>query len=790
MQLVSENVPQKTLDRSRDNCFLRRKLDFVRYPAHQRYELFDALSRAIARFDDVPHRLVRGKYFFGPFGAFKLDTSEKSEDTLGARGTRASEAPKKNSLKTPNLVESITARSIGTPVPLAKDEPQENYSIRSDRHSVSVESSSPPLQSSHTSSRTNIHESSIFSKTDNAFVHYKLLDYAKLTILAIKGPCYKFTEQGMYHILYPKFFVNVESDDWAPSMDFTEFFKMDGPAVSIKPLLVEALLAVSARNVTFIRVAHPNCCWDSLVVPKLKEIMFELVCEEFPKNGSLDSFLFDREAELVPLSVLMKNLKFCILCLVLSIGRFERSRAYPPVKNPVDSYFINDDLRGSIELRKIATNYLNYHLDEYDCRPRESSTESYNNYFLLALILQIHLDNSFGVYENFDLIYAVGEYLANLSPEKETETHKLPYERYLRQVFKFFYVFYASTQSVNTFNYSVSETDKRQNYRGLDGSHDLLENVNDDEIEEDDNDSDAKELNDTKQSQGLNCVLSSVNENELLFFTVHFNKKDSSADFVKESHAPINESRRVERPRISRNSAVISPSSWIGPVIPKVDVSDPYVSLGIPESLFNLFREVIKLANDRRIFKLNNVLPQNYSKSCAEVKDRILTWNVENYWKLYDHEYSPITNSSFKKFLSKFHEGLSYNVECFYYALLTFFNRLIPEVPLQKCQENVQKSLAAMQKLSQVNAVIARSGDVSFSCSFWPLLVCGSEIDLRTNIPLRVQCEEMWEDPFFSKYNYWRSKQILFEIWNRQEEDGEYNGFMDMIREWDFVLNL
>lgn len=812
-QLVSKSETLKGSERHRDNCFLRRKLELVKFPRLQTYELFDALSRAISRFDDVPHRLVRGKYFYGPFGAFDLNSDSRKDNS------------KKRNLnvdsQTPDLVASITAlvnksgearttqlspKLLPTSPSSAKSSfqhTQENSSKNSlEISSRIIEKDSEPRSNSpfgqrlpNPTSRTNIHESSIFSKTDNAFVHYKLLDSAKLTILAIKGPWYRFTEQGMYHILYPKFFANVESDDWTPNICYLDrFFKLNAEAnlVIFKPF-ASALMALSAINLTFIRVSHPNCCWDTLVVPKLKALLFELVCEEFPKTGSWKDYSFDREAEEVSHEMLLKNIKFCILCMVFAISRFDVWVKRQPVKNPVDSYFVDDDLKISIELRKFATNYLNYHLDEFDSRKRNvsSSYDWYENYFLLALILQIHLDNSFGVYENFDLIYAVGECLADLNVDRDIldDSTLTPLEKYLREVFKFFYIFYASTQSVNSFNYSIPEKDQHQKYRDLEGDYDLIPDASSDGEE----DSGTESLNgDSRKTLSKNSytVSGDGNENEPLSFTVHFNKNSSKSNFSSNN---VNSIARLDT--TSRTSSrLFRPSKFskkTGPVVPKMDTPDAFVSLGLPESLINLFQEVVKLTNDKRIFNLNGVTPRNYPRICAETKDKIRTWDLENHWKLYDHEYDAITNSLSKKFISKFHEGLSYNVECFYHALCIYFDRLILEVPIEKCQEHVKMSLCAMENLTRLNGLLTKTiEDVSFTCSFWPLLVCGSDIDLRTNIQLRAQCEQMWKNPSFQKYNYWRSKQILFEVWNRQEQDGEFNGFMAMVREWDIVLNL
>ncbi|RKP30473.1 hypothetical protein METBISCDRAFT_16245 [Metschnikowia bicuspidata] len=650
--------------RSRDGCFLRRSLALVLYPPLQRYELFAALTHALALLDEAEARLQNADFYCGPFGVL-----------YPARGSAGSRP-----------------------------------------------------------------DASILSNIDNTFVHYKLLDAAKLTISAIKGPWYQFTEQGMYHILYPKFFVDVESDDWSASThSLSDFFRCENGAVVVLPALADVLTSLAARNFALINIAHPNCCWDMLVVGKIKELLFELVFEQFALAGSWQSFVFDKDAADVPQDALLRNIKFCILCMAVAIGCFWRSWRHRPIKNPVDSYFVNDDLRASIELRKVAVNFLNYHLDEYDRSRWLSSGCWYDNYFLLALILQIHLDNSFGVFENYDLIYAVGECLEKSSDDGGRLS---PLESYLRQTFGFLRLFYASTQSVNSYNYTIPPEDQHQKYRDLGGDYDLIPTLSGDS---NDSDGDSEREPDRDSNRDYESAKSTVPNPNL-----HFLQKPVS--------------------------------------VPRPDIPDAYVSLGLPDSLVQLFGEIVKLTNDKRIFRLNGITPRNYPRICAETKDKLLGWTVERHWNLYAHVPG---DSTARRFHSRFHEGLWHHVQCFHSALVVYFERLISEVPVLQTQGHVRASMAAVQSLARVNEQGRDSDDgVSFACSFWPLLVCGADIDVHANIDTRAQCELMWQDALFSKYNYWRAKQNLFEIWHRQEEDREYNGFMDLVREWDIVLNL
>ena len=795
--------------RSRDGCFLRRSLALVLYPPLQRYELFAALTHALTLLDEAEARLQNADFYCGPFGVLfpargssgsrpdALDpervfrASDDAETASGvARSARSGQQSTVSADETDGLGGAGCARrsSVGSEVPgvsggrrpelitfdvtgmLSEQIKTHVMLLGADGFVLAPNCGPNSLVTSCSSSPTNIHRSSILSNIDNTFVHYKLLDAAKLTVSAIKGPRYQFTEQGMYHILYPKFFVDVESDDWSASThSLSEFFRRENGAVVVLPALADVLTSLAARNFALINIAHPNCCWDMLVVGKIKELLFELVFEQFALAGSWQSFVFDKDAADVPQDALLRNIKFCILCMAVAIGCFWRSWRHRPIKNPVDSYFVNDDLRASIELRKVAVNFLNYHLDEYDRSRWLSSGCWYDNYFLLALILQIHLDNSFGVFENYDLIYAVGECLEKSSDDGGRLS---PLETYLRQTFGFLRLFYASTQSVNPYNYTISPEDQHQKYRDLRGDYDLIPTLSDDS---NDSDGDSEREPDRDSNRDYESAKSTVpNPNLHLSFTVHFSRQSTQTVATR------------QKPPAKPNWGSLSLQKPV--YVPRPDIPDAYVSLGLPDSLVQLFGEIVKLTNDKRIFRLNGITPRNYPRICAETKDKLLGWTVERHWNLYAHVPG---DSTARRFHSRFHEGLWHHVQCFHSALVVYFERLISEVPVLQTQEHVRASMAAVQSLARVNDQGSDSDDgVSFACSFWPLLVCGADIDVHQNIDTRAQCELMWQDALFSKYNYWRAKQNLFEIWHRQEEDREYNGFMDLVREWDIVLNL
>ncbi|KAM9920252.1 hypothetical protein OXX59_007373 [Metschnikowia pulcherrima] len=740
---------EKSSDAKKENGSSRRSVALVNFPKSMLYETYDNLNRIVARFEDP--EVVHNSLIVGPFSVFPLDAPGESRKALRP-------SPKNSDYST------------GESGVIPAKHHVENNGFSS---AVSV---SEVLESDF--------ESSIFSKTNNAYVHYDLLEFAKLTILAIKGPRHKFDEQGMFHILYPKFFPNVESDNWRPSDTVlsTFFWQDDKSNIILGPSMSTSMRHLMESFRSSMKVAHNKNPWEKLVMPFIKQLFFEIVCEEYPKAKSWKSHIIGKGCAHVSRELLLRNMKFAIFCMCLSIGWHERSLSGLKVRNSIDTFFVNDELKVSIELRKIGINILNYHLDEYDANSDYQPQDDYDSYFLLALILQIHLDNLFGVFENYELMYAIGDFI--LKKPKALHQHMSSLERQLRHTFNILNIFYESTQSINLFNYSIPDKDQKSKYSDLSENYDLTKEgtiremcLSTDESDEGIGTDDDEEI-DVK-------VKAVASKSESLSFTVNF-KGDKKQ---KVAHTDPMQTKNLgfksfqaglpEKPRFSN------------PVIPSLDDGSVFSSFGLPRALLRLVQEVVHLTNHKNVFKSRVLAPRNFPRICAETEDKILNFNVENYWKLYDNEYNPITNVATKTFISEYHEGLYHNVICFHNALIVYFKRLIPETPIQDSQSFIEKCFFHMEKLITLNSVLkAKRKDLQFNPLFWPLLVSGCDIDLSSHGHLKVQCQRFWKADCFQRFNYWRSKQILFEVWYRREQDGENNSFMDMIREWEIVLSL
>lgn len=761
-QMVSVPMVRDGSLMERDSGLLRRNVDLMKFPKLLQFDNFDRLNSVVLNVDDESKTLSKGSYFEGPFGVYCVEKSGTTspEDSSGVEGPHKS-GIKRNEGEPPTVVHSVSpANSRNTSLNQFQ---QSKYS--KSRPNAPLARDSSPSVGVEFPTAADEPETSIFSETDNAYVHIDLLDSAKLTILAIKGPRFEFSEQSMFHILYPKFFPNIESDEWRPDSKvlLSYFAANDGGTTTIKPLLSEALSYLDSSLISFVRVLHPNNPWDLWVVPLLKTVIFELVCEDYPHSLNWRTHFISKTAVEVLRGLLIRNIKLAILCMALASSTFQKSllRGRRHV-NAVNAYLLDDEIRRSIQLRKLGINMLNYHLDEYDNNADFSDNDGYDTYLLLAFILQIHLDNAYGVFENYDLLFAIGDFIIKQKPKHAYS----PVAKYLREVYNILNLFYETTQAINYFNFSISEKEKNLKYLDLNDNYDLTKDVSSDERDDIDSEDDA-----TKESDGEDISVAALtNESHPLSFTVHFNKNENP----------------LSNQLASKRSTKQSPK-YSGPLVPVKEDNSIYVSLGLPKSFLVLIQEVTQLANHKNVFRTKGVTPRNFPRLCAEIEDKIMSWKVENHWKLYETKHDPATNVTSKRFISKFHEGLYHYVASFQNAMLVFYKRLISIVPVSTYQDCIEKCFSAMEKLLALNGEVDEG--LGFSPSFWPLLVCGCDIDLPRRSDLQARCQKLWDFPCFKKYNYWRAKQILYEAWSRRME-GEYNGFMDLIREWEIVLCL
>lgn len=571
---------------------------------------------------------------------------------------------------------------------------------------------------------------------ESSLVHTNLINYAKFSILAIKGISYQFNRQNMLHILYPKFFPNMDSDDWIPSkLILKHLFTIDDQ-LHLTPLL-RKLMSFDSSVFAMSRVCFQPNYFDILVIPYLKLLILEYFICDFASWKDNPDNKYD-------------SIKLAVVYLTLALSALSKSS-----KNIIELDLM---AKLAIELRKIGLIIVNKHLDSYDDEESEEEksnfselalkTYEYEQYLLLAILLQIEIDSGFSVYENYELLYAIGD---NIIKNKFKTFRLTSLTKFIINIFKISYIFFESTQSINMFNYEINEQDEIINYRDLNENYDLGDSEGE---EEEDDDGKNIQIKPTIK----NLIISNKPDYAPLSFTISFDKRDLHG---------YNEASKEDAPKAKLHglTATNVPNFHLDQY---VEVNSVYLMYGIPRSLLELFHAITHLTNHKNIFRRRRVFPRNFPRICAETYDHLLNWDINQYWSL------DLNNT--------LHRQLHLYVNSFHKALIVYYNRLIQEGSIDTYQNYIIESLESLHEL------LSLKGDIRIRPTFWILFVCGSDVKDKS---WQIKIEKLWNETeeFSQQYNYWRGKQILYEVWKRRD-DGEDVGFMDIIREWDNILCL
>lgn len=842
------------------DSFQRRSIELMKFPQSMNYETYQQLNDIL---EEIENSVVLfGKGCVGPFRCFHFQKRSKLDRDVNISNT--------NSHLLLNLEPPPKRMRITTNNNENENEDENEIGQKQGKVITKVSSAS-------TSSRKNSH-GTLFSKTNRANVHYDLINYAKLTILAIKGPDYKFNEQNMMHILYPKFFPNVDSDDdWLANakMVNNKLYKKQG-----ENLVIHALFRILLNNfrldfISISRVGFENNYIDIILLPFIKLIVGEFVCwefayweeiveadtvvankekdynddedadaeedddeeDDFEETGG-NSYINnkgdddDNDHDKIDHRHLLASIKLCIICLTLGLSAFNLSRKTCLGKKNVcnfndenetnvksnedyeddesdnnesdnnesddNVYEVDEFLRISMELRKISIKLLNRHLDDADEISEfqkeqqalsvplvQYAMADYDTMLLLALILQIELDNFFSVFENLDLIYAIGDLVIKTKFESKKRMETI--NRLLINIFKLKYFMYESTQAVNTVNYQINDKDIEHNYGDLKDDYNLISLVDSDD-DDDDDDFDKVYQNNSDDDMGINVDADAdANDEQTVQMQPTIKNMITTDGSGVSKYVPTAYTISFEQNKKFKDAYEVTTASELGPshkmkFTPYIatkftsmfDADLIYLMFGIPRDLLLIFHELIHLANHKNIFNLRNVFPRNFPRISAEVEDRIINWNHTRLnWSL-----DP-SNS--------FHEFLINNVNSFHYAVIICHHKLMKKnFCAEQYQDLVDKCLMYLECAIRVSQKL----QLQYRPMFWNLLMCGS-IAVGTMRQERIR--QIWDfECYRNQPNYWRSKQILFEIWDRRNngEDEEHLGFMNMIREWDICLSL
>ncbi|KAG5419002.1 ARG83 [Candida metapsilosis] len=719
----------------------RRNVDLMEFPRDMLYETYAELNSVLEKVDDSA--IVSGRAKLGPFRCFRLVgiTSGKDKAEHSVEGTSVD-------------LQKATITTPPSPPP-TRPSPVQPTTSRAKRRKVD----------------SNTSKTSIFSKTNNTHVHYDLLNFAKLTVLAIKGPDYKFNEQNMLHILYPKFFPNIDSDDaWFANATLvnSKLYTRKNNELTLFPLFRNLLDHFTSDLFTVNRIGMKDNYFDVLVIPYVKQIVGQFKCWDFAFWDVNDL----QDLEELDDKQLLQSIKLCIIYLCLGLSAFKVSkRTTLHEENEDDEYKIDEFLKISIELRKLSIKLLNYHLDESDViaerQKGDKAVEDYDTMLLLALILQIELDSMFSVFENLDLIYAIGDFV--IKNKLETRTRNCTINKFLINTFKMKYFLFESTQAINLFNYQMEEEDEKR-YRDLKEDYNLIQDLDSDDDEEEEEEDTEENTIASRTKLSIENMLEASGPTKMPYvptaFTINFNnnRQYSAAYEVTGGDAESLHSQIKFAP--SLNTKFTS----------TLDTELIYLMYGIPRDLLHIFHESIHLANHKNIFSVKKVFPRNFPRICAEVEDKLLRWDItQSSWKL-DPE-------------NEFHNFLLNHVYSFHQAVIICHNKLIKKnFDIHQHQDSVKRCLDYLCRAVEG----ANELELSYKPMIWNLLIAGS---VATETSTQERIKHIWQTcrGFDIQSNHWRAKQILYEIWKRRAdgEEEEVNlGFMNLIREWDIVLSL
>ena len=724
--------------------FQRRNIDFVKYPKKMTYETYDELSEVLGKFDDCKQDIS-----IGPFRCIRMIDNNQVED----------------------------------------DEVEEIQTTRRKRITNGVDSARSnkrmrqPLRSSHaneTGEERELSVNSVALEESESIDEYTLdkhlsglLNFAKLTIIGIKGPNYEINHQTIYHIFNPEFFPNVDSDDdWVVEarLNLTKLWVKQDGTINLTPLFQKLLQNFKSEYISFNRMGYSNSYIDLFILPFIRQIFGEFICCDFShwdfEFGNLDLDDVSSTGDII------KNIKLVIIYLTLSISAFHLSK---PISRGPD-FKLDEYLTLSLYFRKLGIFLLNHHLDETDTiiellKNDEANLELYNCCILLSLVLQIEMDNNIQIFEDFELIYAIGDFIIN---NLHNSKHKLAnLLKLLVNMIKIMATFYKSTQAINMFNYQMvkqynddDDSDEEERNGGRHGAGVELSDSSRMESDDDDSDDDDDDENGYMKPAIKNLIISTEPTSETMSYTVSFNSNASSKS--RHNSRAVKTTPGISNPVAKKGRELFAPNNNF---TYNLDINHIYQMYGIPKSLLDLFNEIIHLTNHKNIYTMRQNFPRNFPKLCTDFEDRLINWTIEedSHWKL------SLDNPD--------HEVLWLNIMSFHHALIAYYNQLLKKfTKLRDYQDIINTSLDYYLNLVEINLTRRNIKPL-----LWNLLILGScTINIDVMKKINQLCVPM---------NQWRCKQILFEIWNKREKDGvdeidEELGFMSMIREYGIVLNL
>ncbi|ODQ77218.1 hypothetical protein BABINDRAFT_54960 [Babjeviella inositovora NRRL Y-12698] len=546
------------------------------------------------------------------------------------------------------------------------------------------------------------------SNKSSAWIHRDVVASAELTVKAMMGLNYEFnpatSDPQVYFIekLFPNYYRAIplhRTFFTDPAHDEQQLHLKASYSMAIGPVFRRLVNFFTTSADLFMVLTFLGNIWESYVLPLVHQIIGETL--------TFDSLVATEDM----------LLKHCLLNQVLCIS----SLAYLKVPSVEISADERDFyLRLSIRLRNLAYKQLSLIVDE----PTKIAAGSwgperdapYKEMLLLALMLQIRLDNLFGIFDNFNRYFERPAKPLS-KPFRSVLDRSKPYT--LPDVSKVTHSSYTPSIAVS-FTHTSSDADS-------------------------DSDSDS----------GYPQVIISLDQS-------HSSTLKTIITVIRDTAKP----QLVEIP------------AEYGKIPPTVD-GEPAVNLmyGIPASLMVLLSRITNVANHRYTFDRRRVFPRNFPKICADMEDELFNWKLN--WRLYDLVYDPKTDQREKKFILGFHKAIYHNIVSFYHGLVVFFLRLIKDTPPRLLQDHVMACLDNMEMLRELESETCHLQPL-----FWQYFICGCD----ATDPEIQDRYSLWFKNYDMLTNHWRAKQVMFEVWQRRGEGDENICWIDIVKDWNWVL--
>lgn len=219
---------------------------------------------------------------------------------------------------------------------------------------------------------------------------------------------------------------------------------------------------------------------------------------------------------------------------------------------------------------------------------------------------------------------------------------------------------------------------------------------------------------------------------------------------------------------------------------------------GLPNSLIVLFWETVQLLRTKIHHQEDyHKLPDDFTKRVNELNRRLLNWKLD--WNLYESNGTPeksveievdpdIAGTSTeddtpKKFYSAMHETTYHHTYSFYHALMIYFNRLIKEIPPERLQIKVARTLKHLNAIQR----LILEGDAAIIPLFWQGFIAGCEATLEE---LQQGFKSWGADIAQYLGSYWGARQIMLEVWRRKRMNEARDDWVSVIRDWEMNLML